>query len=170
MFNWIISKKFNTQSIFIIIFFSCIFALILAYISQYFFDLEPCQLCLWQRKPFFVIITLASIFLAIPQLKKYQDWGIKIIVLLLLVNSAIAFYHFGVEQKWFRGLDSCAFVASNIDSIEKLKLELKNTKAVRCDQPQFVFLKLSIAGWNMIYCLILAGFVLRARKKFIKMP
>ena len=165
MFNTIV-KKFNTQNILILLLVSCIFALALAYISQYFFDLKPCQLCLWQRKPFFAIIILTSLFLSIPQLKKHQDWGVKIVILLLLFNSAIAFYHFGVEKKWFRGLDSCAVLASNIDSIEKLKLELESTKAVRCDQPQFMFLGLSIAGWNVIYCLILAGFVLRARNKF----
>ena len=86
-------------------------------------------------------------------LKKYQKLAIQIAVLLLIINSAIAFYHTGVEQKWFKGLDSCATTSINSDSLEDLKLALEKTQAVRCDQPQFIFLGLSMAAWNVIYCL-----------------
>jgi hypothetical protein len=32
---------------------------------------------------------------------------------------------------------------------------LIKTKAIRCDQPSFVFLGLSMAAWNLGYCLAL---------------
>ena len=155
-------KKISEQNLLIFLLSSSILALVLVYISQYFFGLLPCQLCFWQRKPFFAIIILSMLFLSIPQLKKYQNWGIKIVVLLLLVNSFIAFYHFGVEQKWFLGLESCSSFALDANNIEELRLALENTKAVRCDIPQFVFLGLSMAGWNFIYCLFLACFTIFA--------
>ena len=40
-------------------------ALCLAYISQYIFGYQPCILCLYQRIPFFIIVFLSAIGLAI---------------------------------------------------------------------------------------------------------
>ena len=162
-----IIKKFTHQNLLFLLLASAVFALAGAYISQYIFGLQPCQLCFWQRKPFFAIIILAILFLIIPRLKNYQKLAIQIAVLLLLINAAIAFYHTGVEQKWFKGLDSCVAISPNTNSLEDLKLTLEKTKAVRCDQPQFIFLHLSMASWNMIYCLLAAFsscFVLRLIK------
>ncbi len=150
-------KNLNSKHFLIFLLTASVFALTAAYISQYVFEMEPCQLCFWQRKPFFAVIILASLFLVIPRLEKYQNLAVKIAVLLLLINSAIAFYHTGVEQKWFEGLDSCSSAAAQPTSLEELKLALEKTKVVRCDKPQFVFLHLSMAAWNVIYCLGLAG-------------
>lgn len=150
------TKIFTSRNLLIFLTLSSIFALIFAYISQYVFGLQPCELCFWQRKPFFAIIILSAIFLTIPQLKKFQNLAIKISLLLLLINSAIAFYHAGVEKKVFKGLSSCASNLENITKIEDLKLALEKTKSVRCDKPQFVLLGISMAGWNFIYCLGLA--------------
>jgi disulfide bond formation protein DsbB len=147
----------NQKHLLIFLFAASVFALFGAYISQYIFGLQPCQLCFWQRKPFFIVIILAGLFLAIPGLKKYQNSAIKIAALLLLINAAIAFYHAGVEKKWFEGLDSCSIVSDQSDSLEDLKIALENTRAVRCDQPQFIFLGLSMAGWNALYCLGIVG-------------
>jgi disulfide bond formation protein DsbB len=148
--------KISHRGIIILLLLSSALALAMAYISQYIFGLQPCQLCFWQRKPFFAIIVLSSLFLTTSALKKYQTLAIKISILLLLVNAAIAFYHSGVEQKWFKGLDSCSSISSQPNNLEELKLALEKTKAVRCDEVQFVFLKLSMASWNMLYCLWLA--------------
>lgn len=149
------------KNILFLLLIACIFALVLAYISQYVFDMQPCQLCLWQRKPFFAIIGLSSLFLIIPQLKNYQNLVVKTCVILLVINSVIAFYHAGVEKKWFAGLDSCLTANLNVDNLEDLKLALEKTKAVRCDKPQFIFLGLSMASWNMLYCLALITFAIR---------
>lgn len=148
--------KFTPKHLLILLLLASVFALAGAYISQYIFGLEPCQLCFWQRKPFFAIIFIALLFLMVPQLSKYQGLATKILILLLLVNAGIAFYHAGVEQKWFKGLDTCSTILTKTDNIEELKLALEKTKAVRCDEPQFMFLGLSMAGWNVVYCLGLA--------------
>src|SRR3990167_8373368 len=118
-------KNLNQKHLLIFLLATSVLALSGAYISQYFFGMQPCQLCFWQRKPFWIIIVLASIFLVIPNLKKYQNWAIRIAVLLLLINSGIAFYHTGVEQKWFKGLDSCSSISKQPTSLEDLKLALE---------------------------------------------
>ncbi len=151
-----LNKIISSRNILIILFSLSSFALISAYIAEYFFGLAPCQLCLWQRVPFFAIIIFSGLFLIIPFLKKYQNLAVKITILLLVINAGIAFYHSGVERKIFKDLVSCASNTETPDNLEDLALMLEHTKAVPCDKPQFVFLYLSMAEWNFIYCLGLA--------------
>jgi disulfide bond formation protein DsbB len=138
----------------ILLLFAAIFALVFAYISQFVFGYQPCILCLYQRVPFFVVIAVSLLALTA---KKLQKIAVTFCAILFLINCGIAFYHVGVEQKIFTGPTTCA--ASNLndfDNLEDLENALKKTKAVRCDEPQFFFLKLSMAAWNLIYCGLLA--------------
>jgi disulfide bond formation protein DsbB len=133
---------------------AAIFALTSAYISQFIFDYQPCILCLYQRVPFFAVIAVTSLALIT---KKFQKIAVTLCVISLLINCAIATYHVGVEQKIFAGPSTCSSGNLNdFDDLEDLKNALEKTKAVRCDEPQFFFLKLSMAGWNAIYCALLA--------------
>lgn len=142
--------KNNSKNIIIFLLLTSTIALVLAYVSQYIFGLEPCHLCLWQRMPFWAIIILSVLVLLI---KKYQNLAIHISLLLLIINAGIAFYHAGVEKKVFKGLDSCSAPIIGANNIVELEQSIAQTKIVRCDTPQFVFLGVSMAGWNFIYCL-----------------
>lgn len=132
-----------------------ILALIGAYISQYAFDLQPCILCFYQRKPFFAVAVLTGLALFIPQLKKRQQLIIMISMLLLMVNAFLALYHAGVEKKIFTGPAYCTDITIAVTDIEELRQALAASQIVRCDQPSFIFLNISMAGWNVIYCLLL---------------
>ena len=148
-------KKITYSNLLLFLLIACSSALILAYISQYIFGFEPCILCLYQRAPFWIIIILATIILLIPQLKKLQKSAIIFITLLLLSNGFLALYHFGVEKKIFVGPSSCSNISTEPTNLNELKEFLAKHKAVRCDQPSFIFLGISMAGWNVFYCLSL---------------
>jgi disulfide bond formation protein DsbB len=148
MINKITCKK---QLIFLSL--AAIIALVAAYISQYFFGLNPCPLCLYQRIPFAIIILLCLSALVFP---KSQKIILILCAMALLANCVIAFYHVGVEQKIFKGLSSCSGSELNeIDNLADLENAILNIDAVKCDKPQFIFLKLSMAAWNFLYCLAL---------------
>ena len=155
------SKKFKkdlAKNYLFLALFSSFVALISAYISQYIFGFEPCVLCYHQRKPFFIIIIIALFFLLI---KKYQKIGAILCALTFFINAGIAFYHSGVEMKIFAGPDSCSSSNfDNIDNIEQLREALFKTKAIRCDEPQFYFLNLTMANWNFIFCISLFLFLI----------
>lgn len=140
---------------------AAIFALGFAYISQYFFNYQPCILCLYQRKPFFLIIlTCLAALLFFKSLAK-QRISVILCSLFLLINIVISSYHVGVEKKIFAGPNTCS--SQNLDeanSLEELAAALEKTKAIRCDEPSFIFLTLSMTEWNLIYCLGLLGFSL----------
>ncbi len=160
-----VNNKFHPKLILSFLLFASFSALAGAYISQYFFGLQPCPLCLYQRIPYFLVIfiILFTIFL------KKEEWLkiiIKITLLILIFNGFLALYHVGVEQKIFI-FDKCANLISNTTNLEDLKQQLLQTKAVRCDEPQFILFGISMAGWNAIYCfgLVLLNFSLKFLKK-----
>ena len=134
-------------------------ALVFAYGAEYFFGYQPCILCLYQRIPFFIIIAIA-IFALFLKNKKLQNLVLYASMALLFINSALAFYQVGVEKKFFQGPDKCSSNnLENIVDLEELKRAIMATKAVRCDEPQFFFLSLSMASWNFLYCAAILVFL-----------
>ncbi len=141
----------NNRSILIFLFFTSFFALFCAYISQYVFGLQPCILCIYQRIPFFLVIFI-TLFALFNKQDNWQKLAIKLVIILLIFNALLAFYHVGVEQHIFI-FDECADMSANITNLEELKKQILQTKAVRCDEPQFILFGISMAGYNIIYCL-----------------
>ncbi len=149
-------RKFTLNHILFFLIFASFFALSFAYISQYFFGLQPCRLCFWQRYPFFIIATISSLFLVFSKTFRAKKLAIFLAMFFLLINSGLAFYHAGVEKKIFKIQEGCiSHSQENYASIEELKTALLNEKIARCDEPSFFFLTLSMAAWNFIYCLTL---------------
>jgi disulfide bond formation protein DsbB len=161
--------KISTDKSLVFLFCAAVFALVSAYISQFYFGMEPCPLCLYQRKPFFAIIALTALTPLFFKSEKARKKILFCCALFLLINCGIALYHVGVEQKIFLGLSGCSSDAlDEITDLENLKATMLKTKAVRCDVPAFVFLRLSIAAWNALYCffLFIALIFTRRNQKF----
>ena len=160
--------KFTYQNLLIFLFLSSSLALVFAYVGQYIFSLDPCVLCLYQRKPFFAVIIISACFLFIKNLKKYQSLASIIAILLIIFNIFLASYHVGVEKKIFAGPTTCSSSEILPDNLEALRVMIERTASVRCDEPAFVFDYISMAGWNVIYCLflvIISLYLFRKSKK-----
>lgn len=152
-FNYQYLQQNAAKLIIILALFSAALALLSAYIAEFVFGFAPCILCYYQRKPFFIIMIIGLIFLGFEKkLKKYSNLVIYLIFLSIISNICLAFYHSGVEIKIFAGPTTCDVGTSlNIDDLEQLKKALLKTKAVKCDEPQFYLLNLTMANWNLIY-------------------
>lgn len=158
--------KITRKHLLILLVFYSSTALIFAYISQFGFDYQPCILCLYQRKPFFAIIALASLTLIFFKSEQSQKITFFLCIFFLLINAGIATYHVGVEKKVFKGPTTCSSENLNdFENLEDLRIALTKTKAIRCDEPSFVFLGLSMAAWNLTYCLFLIGISLFLDRK-----
>jgi disulfide bond formation protein DsbB len=70
----------------------------------------------------------------------------------IAVSGLIGVYHAGVELKIFEGLTTCTSFAAGASNEELLK-SILNAPLVRCDQVQWSFLGISMAGWNAIISL-----------------
>jgi disulfide bond formation protein DsbB len=165
-----IGLKIETKHLLNLLGFYSLVALIAAYVAQYIFGHQPCVLCYYQRLPFFVVVVISLASLLFFKKKKSQKLALIFCIILLLGNAVLAAYHVGVEQKIFAGPSTCADISDldQIENVEDLAAAISKTKAVKCDTPSFVFLSLSMAAWNVIYCLFLslpAIFLLRKSKK-----
>ena len=146
----------NYKTILLLLFTLCSSVLIVAYISQYVFDHKPCILCLYQRIPYFFIVVASATGLILLKNERLTQIMIILSILALLTNSAIAFYHSGVEQKVFKMTEKCDDPLSSLISLQELRQAINNTKIAKCDEPSFFFLGLSMAVWNMIFSFSLA--------------
>ena len=121
--------------------------------SQFLGGLYPCEMCYWQRWPHAAAIILAGAAF----LFSATDWRARsltaLAALAIAVSGAIGVFHAGVELGWWEGLTRCATTgATTLEDIFSVPL-------VRCDQVQWSFLGISMAGWNAILSLGTAAMV-----------
>lgn len=149
-------KKVRLNQILFFLIFTSIFALSFAYGGQYFFGLMPCQLCLYERKPFFAIIAICLLIIVFFKEKSAKKAAIFLSMFFLLINASITLYHVGVEEKIFKLSEGCqSTIPDNLQSVEELKNLLAHAPLARCDEPDFFFFGFSLARWNVLYCLAL---------------
>ncbi len=134
--------------------------------SQYLGGLVPCEMCWWQRYPHDGAIVLAALAFSAQAASERSRILTLLAALAIAVSGAIGVYHAGVELGIFQGFTTCTSTASGATTAELLKSIMK-TPLVRCDQVQFAFLGISMAGWNAILSLggaaVIAWLSLKAR-------
>ena len=144
----------QSNNTFLIIIFAVIsLTSISALIIQYWLGHEPCKLCLYERVPYFLSILL---LMKILLFKKNEKITLLILSLVFVGSSALAFYHFGIEQGFFSESLVCkAEDLSKILSKEQLLEQLKQN-SVSCKDVSFRILGLSLAAINTIFSLFLS--------------
>lgn len=120
--------------------------------SQYLGGLYPCEMCYWQRWPHAAAILLAGLAFTGPAASQRSRTLTLLAAFAIAISGAIGVYHVGVEQGIFEGITTCASTAKATSTADLLKAIMK-TPLVRCDQVQFAFLGISMAGWNAILSL-----------------
>lgn len=125
-----------------------------AFAFQYIGGLAPCTLCLWQRWPH----AAAILIMILALLWKPTRWVALLGALAALATAGIGVFHVGVEQGWWEGLTSCTGgTISNIDVADLLNPNADVAAPVRCDAIAWSMFGISMAGWNALISLGLAG-------------
>jgi len=145
--------QIRNRTIFNFILLFSIFALLIAYFTQYVLGHQPCNLCLIERIPYIltiIIVALSFLF------KKYEKIYLTLLSLIFISATLISFYHVGIEQGFINESLVC-----NLDSqtnnltAENLLNELKE-KTINCKDVNFKIIGLSLATINTIISLILS--------------
>lgn len=124
-----------------------------AFAFQYIGGMAPCALCLWQRWPHAAAVALMAVALLVP-----NRWLMVLGALAALTTAGIGGFHVGVEQGWWEGLSSCTGGSiSGISVDDLLNPDAAVAAPVRCDEVPWSLFGISIAGWNVITSLGLAG-------------
>ena len=146
MFN--LSKKNLFTGIFLI----SIIALISAYFIEYILGHQPCNLCVYERIPYFLAILIVLINYKYNKLEKYLILSLAII---FLIATILSLYHLGIEQGLIQESLLCDLEkgANILDKDEILK-QLQQ-KSISCKDVTFKIFGLSLTNYNIIISLLL---------------
>jgi disulfide bond formation protein DsbB len=132
--------------------------LAIAHAFETFEHLAPCTLCLRQREVYWVAGAMAAVFMVVvrmpggPRLRAATCW---LLGLVFLAGAGIAAYHAGAEWKFWPGPSTCSGAGINHVDASALSSLMQGAKIKppACDKAAWVFLGLSMAGWNALISL-----------------
>jgi len=87
--------------------------------------------------------------------------GLAVLAVAALGNAVLGGYHAGVEWHWWQGPTDCSGPIVDLGSAGNLLARLDSVKVVRCDEVQWKFLGLSLAGYNVLISLLMAALAVR---------
>ena len=135
--------------------------------SQYLGGLHPCEMCYWQRWPHAAAIMLAALAFTAPAASARSRTLVLLAAGAIAVSGAIGVYHAGVEVGVFEGVTTCTALPAGGSTADLLK-QITSAPVIRCDQVQWSFLGISMAGWNAILslggALLILALTLRSRR------
>ena len=139
-----------------------------AWFFQLVLGIVPCPLCLEQRYAYYLAVPLGLLvaFLAAKDAPRpVLLAGLALLVLVALANAWLGAYHAGVEWKFWQGPTDCSGPVVDFGKAGSLLDRLDTVKVVRCDEVQWRFLGLSLAGYNVLISLLMAAIAAWGIKK-----
>ena len=119
----------------------------------------PCELCLKERVPYYAGIPLALVVAGLARRGRASllPAGFIALVLIFGAGAVLAGYHAGVEWKFWPGPAACTGSFAAPPDVADFLNQLKTVSVVRCDAAALRILGLSLAGWDCLVSLVLAG-------------
>ena len=152
MFN--LSKK----NLFTVIFLISFIALVSAYFIEYILGHQPCNLCLYERIPYFLAILIVLINYKYNKLEKYIILSLAII---FLIATILSLYHLGIEQGFIQESLLCDLEkGSNIVDKDEILKQLQQ-KNISCKDVTFKIFGLSLTSYNIIISILLTITLIR---------
>jgi disulfide bond formation protein DsbB len=132
-----------------------------AHAFQSFGHLAPCHMCLKQREAYWAALAVAAAAIALgftPLKHRASLLGAAALALVFVYGAYWAGYQAGAEWKWWSAPASCASTGVKV-TIADLKALIAGGGAATpaCDKAAWVFLGISMAGWNFLVSAALAG-------------
>jgi disulfide bond formation protein DsbB len=139
----------------IIVFASVLFSFFL----EFFLNLIPCKLCLYQRYLWLFLLLACIINLKQSSKSRYIE---MIITITLCAIITLSFYHSGIEFGFFNNIISCTSENNEtVNSIEELDFLIRNTKNMDCAFPKFKVFNLSLSNLSFLFSTSLLLFCLK---------
>ena len=113
-------------------------AILSALIAEYIYGLQPCELCLKQRHPYYLFIIISLLIFFIPNLYKLITFGLVQIGTIYGIFYSI--WHVGVENKLLKGPANCSANLSISSNTADLKEQILNQQVISCEEVVWSFL------------------------------
>lgn len=139
-----------------------------AHAFESFGGLAPCHLCFYQRDVYWTALSVGILGFALGYMR--LAWAGRtanlLLALIFLAGCGIAAYHAGVEWKWWPGPASCTGGGGGVNAGDlSAFLNGAKTKIPQCDEAAWRMLGISMAGYNAVISLALAGLSAIAARK-----
>ena len=131
-----------------------ILILITVYILQYIYLMHPCEMCINERYPYFILIFIGFFTFLF---KKYKNIKFTLVILstfTILAGAVYTLRHIGIERGFIKSTSTCANTL-DANSTDELLTIIENTPLIRCDEPTLLFNFASLAELNLITMCIL---------------
>tara|TARA_A100001011_G_scaffold90982_1_gene95642 strand:- start:13 stop:498 length:486 start_codon:yes stop_codon:yes gene_type:complete len=142
----------SKRKLFLTIFLISFIALISAYFIEYVLGYQPCNLCLYERVPYFLAILILLVNFKYNKLEKHF---IFFLIIIFFIATLLSLYHLAIEQGLIEESLLCNLEKGTniIDKDEILKqLQQKN---ISCKDVAFKIFGLSLTSFNIIISLLL---------------
>src|SRR5690606_20759441 len=119
----------------------------------------PCPLCLDQRKFHWAAVIIAAVALVLssrPAMARLTRIAVILLAVVYVGSAGYAGWHAGIEYGWFPA-PPCEAAAVDLGSIDLLESLSRPSRAVPCDEAAWRLFGVSLAGYNFIASLLLAG-------------
>ena len=137
----------------ILLFIISLTAIFSALIAEFIYGLQPCELCLKQRHPYYLIIVVSLIIFFIPFFQKLVSY--ILIQLGVIYGIFYSVWHVGVENKLLKGPSGCTAGLSSSLSTADLKEQILSKQVVSCDEVVWSFFGISAASLNTMILLFI---------------
>ena len=133
-------------------------ALTSALIAEFYFNLTPCEMCLKQREPYYIII-LGFVFIVILrwQTRIWFYLGVQLISIYGLFYSV---WHVGIENQLLSGPAGCSSGLLMTNNASSLKEQILSKPIINCEDIAWSIFGLSAATINSLLLFLI--FILNA--------
>ena len=128
-------------------------SIIMALIAEFVFNLQPCELCLKQRHPYYFMILISIFIFFIPLSLKF--FGYLLIQISSIYGLFYAIWHVGVENNLLSGPSGCSAGLDLSKNTTSLKEQILSKQVISCDEVIWSFFGISAASINTIVLLFI---------------
>ncbi len=133
------------------IFLFSVIALSTAFFIEYILGHQPCNLCILERIPYGLsLVLISTIFI----LRKNEKFFILLLIITFVFSLAISFYHYGIEQGFFKESAVCGVKDFTENITKEDLLKQLSEKTVSCKDVTFRILGLSLTSINIVISII----------------
>tara|TARA_Y100000768_G_scaffold317598_1_gene252864 strand:- start:454 stop:933 length:480 start_codon:yes stop_codon:yes gene_type:complete len=136
-----------------LLFIISLFSISSALFAEYIYGLQPCELCLKQRHPYYLFMLILLCIFFIPKL--YKFYAFLLIQLGAIYGIFYSVWHVGVENNFISAPSGCSSGLSLSENTADLKEQILSKQVISCDEVVWSMFGLSAASINTIVLLFI---------------
>ena len=129
-----------------------VIALVTALIIEHVFGHQPCNLCLFERIPYFLAIT---IIILNYKYRNFEKHFILLLSIIFIFGIMLSLYHLGIEEGFIKESLVCD-LKNGLDLISKNEiLQQLQQKNISCKDVTFKLFGFSLTSYNILISLLI---------------